>query len=351
MNRPASVTSGPRARPGLTRIELLAILGVCLAVVGVASPILLSYRETSRRTACLANQGKLAQALIAFDGQKQFIPGIRNPHPCGEVTAEAFGSVSWPVLILPQIDRDDAYSLWTSADPSGKIATPAPPIATFVCPAAPSSSVPQHPSLSYAGNAGIGVVRINNINKQFKHDGVMMDTLGIRGEGSYTPMRVSVEFVSSGDGTQSTLLLSEKASFRSAPTASYDVSPGSLLSPDAYRPSLESWKGQAPVPAPGFGVFPADPTNREFPYITSNTMLNSDIAGNDGFYARPSSDHAGVAIAAFVDGHCVAISDKIDAQTYCQLITSNSKSGFGQLERNVWLKFLPEKPPAGSSYR
>ena len=178
-----------------------------------------------------------------------------------------------------------------------------------------------------------------------------MDTLGIRGEGSYTPMRVSVEFVSTGDGTQSTLLLSEKASFRSAPTASYDVSPGSLLSPDAYRPSLESWKGQAPVPAPGFGVFPADPTNREFPYITSNTMLNSDIAGNDGFYGRPSSDHAGVAIAAFVDGHCVAISDKIDAQTYCQLITSNSKSGFGQLERNVWLKFLPEKPPAGSSYR
>ncbi|MEI7862656.1 MAG: hypothetical protein WCJ21_08495 [Planctomycetota bacterium] len=98
-------------------------------------------------------------------------------------------------------------------------------------------------------------------------------------------------------------------------------------------------------------MFPADPTNREFPYITSNTMLNSDIAGNDGFYARPSSDHAGVAIAAFVDGHCVAISDKIDAQTYCQLITSNSKSGFGQLERNVWLKFQPEKPPVGSSYR
>jgi len=351
MNWPACIIRGPRPRCGLTRVELLAILGVCLAVVGVATPILLSYRETSRRTACLANQGKIAQALIAFDGQKQFLPGIRNPHPVPEITAEAFQSVSWPVLILPQIDRDDVYSLWSSADPSGRIATPAPPIATFICPAAPASSEPLHPSLSYTGNAGIGVVRINNINKQFKHDGVMMDTLGIRGEGSYAPMRTSVEFVSSGDGTQSTLLLSEKASFRYAPTASYDVSPGSLLNPDAYRPSLEAWKGQAPVPAPGFGVFPADPTNRDFPYIASNTMLNSDIANNDGFYGRPSSDHAGVAIAAFVDGHCVAISERIDPQTYCQLITSNSKSGFGQLERNIWLKFQPEKPPSGSSYR
>jgi len=346
MNRPASSTAPRASRYGITRVELLAILGVCLAVVGVAVPTLLSSRETTRRTTCMANLGQLSRAVAAFDQQKLFIPGLRNAHPNPSVfnsgDTRPKGSVSWPVLILPNIECQEIYTLWSKRSDSNSGAVPnsnpAPAIAIFKCPSSPSEFDTQ-PTLAYAGNGGIGVVA----NTQSKNDSVMLDTLGV--VGGYDALRTSVEFVNSGDGGANTLLLAEKCGPLYSPLAFYDMAPRSLAAPTAstFSPGIWFSPGQPNTPIPAFGVFGGLDTELTSPMLNSqNPTTTLDSAAT-----RPSSKHPGGVLAAFVDGHCQSLSEAISPQTYGQLLTPNSRSGEGRMAFKAGgAAFLPAEPLA-----
>ena len=349
MNRPASGQPPRVIRPGITRVELLAILGVCLTLVGVAVPALLSSREASRRTTCLANLGQLSRAVAAFDGQKLFIPGLRNAHPNPSVfnsgDSRPKGSVSWPVLILPNIECQETYTLWSKRSDSNSGAVPnsnpAPAIAIFNCPASPSEFDYQ-PTLAYAGNGGIGVVA----NAQWKNDSVMLDTLGV--VGGYDAARTSVEFVNSGDGGANTLLLAEKCGPLYSPLAFYDMAPRSLAAPTAstFSPGIWFSPGQPNTPIPAFGIF------SDLATPLTSPMLNSKnpITALDSAITRPSSKHSGGVLVAFVDGHCRALSEAISPQTYGQLLTPNSGSGEGRMAFKAGgAEFLPAEPLAESA--
>ena len=349
MNRPASSKPPRTSRSGITRVEMLAIIGVCLAAVGVAVPTLLSSRETSRRTTCLANLGQLSRAVIAFDQQKLFIPGIRNAHPNPSVfnsgDTRPKGSVSWPVLILPNIECQEIYTLWSKRSDSNSGAVPnsnpAPAIAIFNCPASPSEFDTQ-PTLAYAGNSGIGVVA----NAQSKNDSVMLDTLGV--VGGYDAARTSVEFINSADGGANTLLLAEKCGPLYSPLAFYDMAPRSLATPIAstFSPGIWFSPGQPNTPVPAFGVFGGLATTLTPPMLNSqNPTTTLDSAAT-----RPSSRHPGGVLVAFVDGHCRALSEAISPQTYGQLLTPNSRSGEGRMAFTAGgVEFLPAEPLAESA--
>ena len=349
MNRPASSKPPRTSRSGITRVEMLAIIGVCLAAVGVAVPTLLSSRETSRRTTCLANLGQLSRAVIAFDQQKLFVPGIRNAHPNPSVfnsgDSRPKGSVSWPVLILPNIECQEIYTLWSKRSDSNSGAVPnsnpAPAIAIFNCPASPSEFDAQ-PTLAYAGNGGIGVVA----NAQSKNDSVMLDTLGV--VGGYDAARTSVEFINSADGGANTLLLAEKCGPLYSPLAFYDMAPRSLATPIAstFSPGIWFSPGQPNTPVPAFGVFGGLATTLTPPMLNSqNPTTTLDSAAT-----RPSSRHPGGVLVAFVDGHCRGLSEAISPQTYGQLLTPNSRSGEGRMAFPAGgVEFLPAEPLAESA--
>jgi prepilin-type processing-associated H-X9-DG protein len=303
-------------------VELLVVIGIIATLVGLLLPAVQAARESGRRNTCQNNLGQLAKAVMAFDSQKQFIPGWRNPHPSAAVSkdvtlADAIvaGAVSWTVPLLPNLERKDAYNLWSNTGSMGALlsSNPAPTMAILKCPTAPAENDSQ-PTLAYGGNMGIGVVA----NKQYKNDGVMMDTLG---SGSYAPSKTSIDFVSAGDGATMTLLFAEKSGPLYTPQAFYDVAPRSfgLLSGASFGPNSSPWvaPGQLAGPIPGFGVLDATLTT---------PMFNSKLTAANGMYGRPSSAHSGVVVVAFCDGHVVSMSDAISPQTYCQLITSNSQA-------------------------
>jgi hypothetical protein len=206
----------------------------------------------------------------------------------------------------------------------------------FLCPSSPADN-PNAPSLAYAGNMGIGVYfNVNALpapkTDQSKFDSVMTDTIGKLGSGSYNGIRMSLDQVSSGDGTSTTALFSEKNGAAYSPQASYDITPAYATTATAptYLGSFApaSWAVQQAYPLPVFGI-PVSPVSAATPPTITGVMINSPNANIDGNHARPSSNHPGGVLTTFCDGHTVFVKDSITASVYCHLLTPNTMGTLG----------------------
>ena len=274
--------------------------------------------------------------MIAFDGQRQFIPGWRNAHPNKVAAASGtYPTVSWPIMLLPNLERRDVYRLWETSTNAGVPATASPFISIFVCPTSPPDTQGQ-PTLSYAANIGStdygGSGSAMLPYTQYRGDGVMMDTVG--NPASYiSAARNNLDVISSGDGTSMTLLFSEKCGPLYSPQGSYDAIPplapagrinNGMLTGVAY-PTGGTTLPTAPVP--GFGVFAA---------LADVKIINSLDADRAGYLGHPSSNHPGGCVATFCDGHTMFLKETIAPLVYTQLIASNSlyDTGSGTYKTN-----------------
>jgi len=326
-------TTRSTIRRGFTLVELLVVIAIISTLMGLLLPAVQSAREAGRRNTCMNNLKQLSMAVQQYDGSKGNIPGWRNPHPNSTIASSTtalsgalqYGAVSWPVLILPNIERRDVFSVWENANAStGQIGVRAPAVSIFKCPTAPTDD-DTLPTVAYAGNMGVGVWN----RAQSKYDGVMMDTLGVVGNSTatlnYAPSRMNLDVVSSGDGTTMTALFAEKDSSAYSPQAYYDIAPPAATVAYSFQPAgypTATATGQPSGPIPAFGL-PQDPASTT---ATPGTgpMINSTNLANDGVWGRPSSNHPGGVLMAFCDGHTIFIRDSIDATTYCHLLTPNT---------------------------
>jgi prepilin-type N-terminal cleavage/methylation domain-containing protein/prepilin-type processing-associated H-X9-DG protein len=332
----------PSRRVGFTLVELLVVIAIIGTLMGLLLPAVQSAREAGRRNTCMNNLSQLGRATIAYDSANGAIPGWRNYHPNTGVSGTFVyqnntprGAVSWPVVLLPNIERRDVYKLWESsaglgtADP-GLISAAAPYIEIFVCPTAPADNA-NAPTMAYAGNIGVGVWG----NTQSKTDSVMLDNIGYDvTKGGYPGMRQNLDVISSGDGTSMTMLFSEKNKSLYTPQAYYDVAPVaptassianySFAPNGGWGPTAGSY--QLPYPIPVFGLPQNDPVTLNPSSGTTATapMINNGTPNNNGYFGRPSANHPGGVLAAFCDGHVAFIKDSIDASTYCHLLTPNT---------------------------
>jgi prepilin-type N-terminal cleavage/methylation domain-containing protein/prepilin-type processing-associated H-X9-DG protein len=333
-----------KSNTAFTLVELLVVIAIIGTLMGLLLPAVQSAREAGRRNTCSNNLNQLGKAVIAFDGQRQFIPGWRNRHPNPAVNnandSVQWGAVSWPVLLLPNLERRDIYKLWDTPLSLGAAALPtsAPYMSSFMCPTTPADSLTT-PSLCYAGNIGIGVVTGVAGGPQFKNDGIMMDTLG-NSTGPVAPARTGLDFISAGDGTTMTLLFAEKCGSAYSPLATYDVAPRAANTSDyAFGPPATPWTIQRNFPIPGFGVpqtTASGVADNNFTVLGAGgnpKVINSSAAANDGFWAMPSANHPGGCVATFADGHTLFLRDSLDQNVYCQLLTPNTTSGAGQMNQ------------------
>lgn len=282
-------------RSGFTLVELLVVIAIIGTLMGLLLPAVQSARESGRRNTCSNNIGQLGKAVIAFEGQRNFIPGWRNANIATGVNNSGF-EYSWAVLILPNIERRDIYmrAEENSSDRGRLTATPY--IELLNCPSSPADDVTK-PVMAYAGNCG-SVDVSSGAQSGYKGDGVMFDT---------TVARVGLDFVSGGDGTSNTLLFSERAGANVNPLTWWSFAQSGAFQ---AQPNLNNGTG-----SPGF-VIPG--------LATTGKVVNSGVMGNVNAYTFPSSNHPGGVVVAFCDGHTQFLRDTVIPRVLTQLMTSRT---------------------------
>lgn len=316
-----------KTRNAFTLVELLVVITIIALLMALLLPAVQNAREMGRRTQCTNNLYQLTLAATRSHETVGFLPGWRNRNP--NVAFPAL-SVSWPVVLLPFMERNDVYNLWQSdTQNAGNTNT----ISFFICPSSPPENT-NEPTLSYAGNAGSGSSLATVGGPRNKWDGVMTDTTLPSAANS----RMSLEEITVGDGTTNTILLTERCG-RGNPTSPlsqtyWDRRPA-LADPLVFTNVATAWTGTpanqfalTPVPAIGISLGGAIPT--KIINLTSGT--NATVPG---FISQPSSAHPGGVVASFCGGHTVFVRDSIAGNVYAQLLSSDSK-GASPASTTTW---------------
>lgn len=324
-------------RSGMTMVELLVVIAVIAILAGLLVPGLQVARESSRRAACGNNLRQIAFAMAGYGDSRSYLPGWRNSiKPFSTVRAGVSPSeatVSWTVLILPQIEETTVHNWYTTsmAEADAIAGPPASSIAPYACPSQGDFTTPT--PLSYAVNAGTGAEILGQDGfppTQYAADGVFLDAVGNTasdpmydvGRRTYAAARISMRQLSSGanDGTAVTVMLSE----RSGPFVPKDIS--WAMNPRVSREHRGAVAGKHAILQPlpiGSGarteIQVINPTEATRP-LPSPVPVGADL--NDWNLRYPSSHHPGNVNAAFCDGHVRVLHDEIDAWVYCQLLSS-----------------------------
>jgi prepilin-type N-terminal cleavage/methylation domain-containing protein/prepilin-type processing-associated H-X9-DG protein len=295
---------------GFTLVELLVVIAIIGILMGLLLPAVQAAREAARRTTCINNQKQIALAAFRYDDTNGFLPGWRNVL---QLSVTNFVYPSWPVVIMPNIERRDIYNAWTS----GSFANPY--ISIFVCPSTPPTST-NTPALAYAGNCG------SADNARFR-DGVMTDVVA-------PAARVAIDAVSEADGTATTLVLSEKCI---TGTSALTMGLWEMRTTGTARTVAGSFtfaNGGSITSVPGFGITTTATTR----VINSRTLGSGNTT--PGVINMPSSNHPGGAVAAFVDGHVGFLKDSLSSSVYAQILSWDHDNA-STVSRSTWAARVP----------
>jgi prepilin-type N-terminal cleavage/methylation domain-containing protein/prepilin-type processing-associated H-X9-DG protein len=304
-----------KPRRGFTLVELLVVIAIIGTLMGLLLPAVQSAREAGRRNTCANNLNQLSKAIIAYEGKMQYIPGWRNPNISANLNSVVSGTTppfySWPVMILPDIERRDIFD-----SAAGNTAVPGlvPPnnvsaLSIFQCPSSPGDASPA--AIAYAANCG------SEDRPAFasKGTGVFFDRTPIAGQ----QRSIGLDFIGSGDGTSNTLLFAERCGGAVPVQARWSANQAA-----GFDVRMES--DYADTATPGFvlgGVAAAGKVIN----ATDTTFILVGLAGPpsvDPRVAFPSSNHPGGVNVVFCDGHNQFLRDTIAPNVYSQLMTSRT---------------------------
>jgi prepilin-type N-terminal cleavage/methylation domain-containing protein len=297
-----------KPRRGFTLVELLVVIAIIGSLMGLLLPAVQSAREAGRRNTCMNNVSQLGKAVFLHDNAGKGIPGWRNAITLNTGT-QAY-VVGWPALILPYLERNDLYRLYESGAMTSAIATTT-QLQLLTCPTSPPESRTE-PVLSYAGNGGRGLRRGDP--DFFKGDGVMFESCGSQ------PTRISLDAVSSGDGTSTTLLFGEKTGNNQSPNLRWStMEPNAVnIVPPATTDTAVAEIARTAQGAALFAFLHVGPAGG------AASPLKPPPPTGTGRQLYPSANHSGGIVSAFCDGHTKFIADTISYTVYAQLMTQDS---------------------------
>ena len=275
-------------RSGFTIVELLVVIAIIGVLMALLLPAIQSARESGRKTVSMSNLYQLGMATNRFDQDKGRAPGWKET---------VNGTIcSWPVVLLPYLERNDAYD----AFPSG-----APSIDLFRSPNSPAGD---GPVLAYAGNWGNQVESRNGSFLPNKNDGVMLNNIDPFFR-TVPKTSYSLSDVADGDGTATTLLFAEKCGSENQGVWNLQgtnvVLPINGVYPQFY----------------GFGI-----DGNAVQDLNANAVLRS---------CKPASLHVGGWCVAYCDGHTAFLNNAINNTVYAQIVTSRNSAASATARNTV----------------
>ena len=288
-------------RSGFTLVELLVVMSIIAALMGLLLPAVQSARETARRSQCLTRVQQFSLATQQFDGARGYYPGYLNP--------VGGKSVSFVVCLLPYMEHNDLYTGW--ADTANTSTTSLGPYAPYLeiakCPSDPTTTTDNRP-ISYVGNSGIadpaapsGTFTTQQMNNLLAASGIFQDRI------TNTPaIKVKSDYVSANDGLSNTLMYSENM----LPTATWYDGATALTASRARILNTFVWWHATPA------------TSSQINGDKKNTPTADP---GDLKYSRPASQHPGGVNTAFCDGRTKFIAEEISYGVYKQLLSPNGR--------------------------
>lgn len=351
-------------RKGFTLVELLVVIAIIGVLVGLLLPAVQMAREAARRAQCTNNIRQIAQATINFETSKNQYPGYQEAFG---TAGSSFKAGSWVVSLLGFLEQQNLRDVWNdsstnnlwymhaaphsfnSASTESQAENFYPNINMLRCPSHPRH-LPENdlnsPLNNYVCNAGfvmpldaklvqeLGYPRNSSealcALSQKKENGVFINKL----PNSYAcspPSKISAADIY--DGVSQTLGYSENLQAGSWRYVS-SVSTTTGVRSDAARYNLGMvWLYRLSDPSKTTRT--ATPAGQVLPANLINGMKDmTEMVGTMDF-ARPSSNHPGVVMAAMLDGSTIRLSDGMDYHVYQALMTPKTSTSDAP-----WNKYL-----------
>lgn len=318
---------------GFTIVELLVVITIIGLLMALLLPAVGRVRNNARRIQCVNQMKQLGTATINFASKRDYFPGYINDlafdsNANGILEAKERVYVSWFTQLLPFVDRNDVYDSIQDGMAPSYIDLP-------VCPMDPPTQK-NYTHLSYAINSGTWDISSKQVESALSSAGAYRGTkahglahnLGGLVHGGpagtsanidrkikqeATKLRVDPGYVSANDGSSTTILLAEN---RDANRWWFDSSPGGAVSnqqgtsivwmnPPERQMSINKYSSKA------------DPSEKQF--VAAEVEDLEELS-------RPASNHSGVVVVTFADGHTELVNEEIDPDVYARLMTPDGKN-------------------------
>lgn len=344
------LASKQKLRRGFTLIELLVVISIIAVLASLIAPAVQSARRAARKLECLNNIRQCGLAIHnAASGTGGALPPLVTTVPVTNGNGQGVLPAPWTLQILPALD---ATALLKNVKSNATVASGTTPnilfqvattenvwIPAYTCPD-DTDSFRQPGGLSYVANSGFISSEIwpTGETNALVHQPFFIDwngnatrsavdpgvTLADQGDlavatstgvfwrpasGGFQP---SLDFISTGDGATTTLMLAE------------NINAGNWYS--------------ATVGQIGFGIEVQTgtgvPTSGQFNAAANNLYATGLATQSPDYWAvnrakttnsapRPSSQHIGGVNVVMCDGSSRFINENIDKNVYIKLLTSN----------------------------
>ena len=370
-------------RTGFTLVELLVVISIIAVLAGLLMPAIQAAREAARRAECISNQRQIAFAVLNHDHTKGSIPPLRGALKPADYSVSVAGldgtALTWVGFLLPFMEQNTAWEQIANAripwrqQSTNTYTTDLYELVLPTMRCGSSGTAPGENRISYVANAGPLNNWTNTPPREFGRNmegvpnyasdprvldrvarlhTIFFDHLAYIGPWESTvapvvapyagtvlcPTKITVDNISSLDGTSMTLLISENESAGRwiwdaqalpvsanttvpTPWAPDDVElyvgfcyPNNFVASTNVTPSI-------PLTAPGALV---NWTDTVTPWFINVGRFNSTAPAFGTDAVRPSSGHPGVVVGAFCDNSVRTLKDDMDRSVFVQLMRPGS---------------------------